>query len=99
MAGAAGNHGNFANMRRARPRLVINAVAVFAAIALLLHLRRRVERVALPVVAIDEERTFVNVRMTGDDDIDAASFKDREEKLTHLDQRFLLVGIMRALRV
>ena len=61
--------------------------------------RGGVEGVVLTVVAVEEEGAFVNVRVAGEDEIDAAGFEDGEEVLTHLDELAFAVGIVGALGV
>src|SRR5687768_8291181 len=92
VAGAARNDVDVAEMRCASAWLPINALTVGASVLLLLDVQRGVEGVALAVVSIDQPGALVNVRVTDEDEVDAALFEHREENLAHVVHAAAAVG-------
>src|SRR4051812_17289022 len=103
VARAAGHDIDIAEMRRAGARFAIDAFAIGAAIGLLLYMLGRIEGFAFAVVAVHQPRAFVNMRVAGEDEVDAALLKDGQKDRAHIVHPPLavavLVRIVRALGV
>src|SRR4051812_5226616 len=102
------HHGHCAATTNRRPPMASNDFygALVGIDASALHVRTVSARITFAIIqdhvfgggrrrvsSIHEHRAFVNVRMAGENDIDAAPFEDWHDVRAHLDELLLAVAI------